>query len=283
MGRVPRYDVDVARPVYVHELQILERRHIEVAEMVPSHSCPRKPGGQVPLQVVNLDLPVPRIRDVHLAAEVAAYCIRSAEPCRCRWADPVPCGAVPDHCPDHAAVDLPDGVVVGVGHVDLASRYHRHVMGGAELGTPAGSVDISCCTSRVSCQQGHPGVGVDLPDLVVPDVCHVDIAGEIAGYASRVVEPGICPGHCHGSVVAPSAGQASPDPGLAAGVDLEDDVVDAVGSEDIARDVSAEACNGSHIEGRKVVRPAEDGPGIGPDIAQLVPDNLVQSHVAVSR
>ena len=79
---------------------------------------------------------------------------------------------------------LPDRVVVGVRHIDVARAVHRHAVGLIEPRGAARAIGAAEVASQ-SRQRGHHASGSHLADRVVAGIRHIDVARAVHRHAVR--------------------------------------------------------------------------------------------------
>jgi hypothetical protein len=129
-------------------------------------------------------------------------------------------------------------VVLGVRNPQKTSPVHGDVIGAVELCVPIVSVDHPGLAGWAPSDQDDVPVRVYLPDLVVADVCYVEVSRPVTSQATRVVEPGVVRLDDVGAVVARHARLAGIGGNHSAGGGLDYDVLDGVGAVDVARRVN---------------------------------------------
>src|SRR5206468_8258701 len=86
-----------------------------------------------------------------------------------------------------AGRDLPNGMVPGIGHINISAAVHDHTLRSIKLGIEAGPVETIGAP-------GGPGQCAncarrrDPANGMVSRVCHIDVVGTVNGDALRSVE-----------------------------------------------------------------------------------------------
>ena len=105
--------------------------------------------------------------------------------------------------------DLADRVVVGVGHIDVARRVHRHAGGNIEPRGAAGAIGAAMLPGQ-SGQRGHHAGRRDLADRVVTGVRHIDVAGAVHRHANGIIKPRGAAGAIGAATAPPNRPACSP-------------------------------------------------------------------------
>ena len=86
-------------------------------------------------------------------------------------------------------VEYPDGVVLGVGDPDVTGSVNRHVVWVVEPRDIPCPVYEAGCAKGVASQKAYVPVGVNLADLVVLNVGHIEVPRAVVRDAAGSVEP----------------------------------------------------------------------------------------------
>ncbi len=130
--------------------------------------------------------------------------------------------------------DLPDGIIAGIRHIDIAEKVHRDAIGSGVGATEPRGVSAPVRAAKIARpagQGGHHAGGSDLADRAIAGVRHVHVGRVVHRHRRGLVETGIVAYRVGAAGVARLPGQRGHQPG---GGDLADSVVPPVGDIDVA-------------------------------------------------